>query len=384
MEAGHTVSTWKSETFRQLLLVAGSLALALGLIEFPALINVIDYQRLEVGGIWDSLRFPKVADPELINHWPPHAHYRGSGFGGIAETLYRIPASERTLFRWDLRFDQMGFRNEADLNSADTIVIGDSMVEGDSVSNNEVATSVLQRLEGKTVANLAQLGYGPQQELICLKRYGLPLRPHTVIWVFSETTDLGDFIGYRRMLLPPPNRWNLFLQRSFSRLAYRQVRRIFAPRKPPGIECSGEIPAPGGRATRVYFEKRFHPLTGAELRAIDGTAGILAEAFRRPRGSLSPGLRARQVQGLPRSLPVPSGIRMRPLDRERPAGTSAKRGSIHCSRDWLRGFDRPSRGSRQRRLAAVLFRRRSLVPGGAQDCRPDDLYVPGPGFPVNR
>jgi hypothetical protein len=261
--------------------VAGSLVFGFGLIEFPALINVIDYRGIWAGGIWGSLRFPQAPDPELINRWPPHTHYRGSASGGMAETFYRIPPSEQTLFRWDLHFDRMGFRNEADLSSADTIVIGDSAVEGDSVSNNEVVTSVLQDLDrGKTVANLSQLSYGPQQEMIVLRRYGLPLRPRTVVWVFSETTDLGDFMRYQLMVTRPPNFWRSFLDRSFLRLAYQQVRGLFNPPKPLGIEYSGEIQAPGGRVTRVYFEKRAHPLTSEESRALDGTARILAEARR--------------------------------------------------------------------------------------------------------
>jgi len=274
------LSIWKSETFRRFLLVAGTLTLAWGLVEFPALINIFDYEALEYGGVWGNLRFIRVADPELTHLEPPHAHYSGSGFGGDAETVYRIPASERTLYRWDLRYDRIGFRNDADLSSADTIVVGDSMVEGMTVSNSDVVTSVLQRLEGKTVANLAQYGYGPQQEMIVLKRYGLPLRPHTVVWVFSESSDLADFIGYRRMMLHPPNSWNFFLQRSFSRLAFRQVTRFFAPPKPLGIKRSGEIQEPGGKTTKVYFTNPAHPLTGEELGAVEGTAGILAEARR--------------------------------------------------------------------------------------------------------
>jgi hypothetical protein len=275
------VSILKSETIRRFLLVAGSLVFAYSLIEFPALINVIDYRAIWAGGIWGSLRFPQTADPELINRWPPHAHYRGSASGGMAETFYRVPPSERTLFRWDLQFDRMGFRNEADLSSADTIVIGDSVVEGDSVSNNEVVTSVLQGLDGgKTVANLSRLGYGPQQEMIVLQRYGLPLRPHTVVWVFSEATDLADFMRYRPTSTQPPNYWHSFLERSFLRLTYHQVRGLFNAAKPSGVEYSGEIQVPGGRVTRVYFEKPAHHLTSEEFRALDGIARILAEARR--------------------------------------------------------------------------------------------------------
>lgn len=274
------LSRFNSETAVRLLLVAGTLFLALSLIELPAFIGVIDYGRFEVGGIWGNLSSRRIADPELVTLWPPHAHESGSTFGGRAETYYRIPASERTLFRWDIRIDQMGFRNATDLKSADTIVIGDSMVEGDSVPDDEVVTSLMQRLEGKTVANLGQLGYGPQQEMIVLKRYGLPLRPGAVVWVFSEGTDLGDFTFYIRRTLHPPSFWTSFWKRSFSRLAYHQARGLVAPRKPLGIEYSGAVQMPDGKAMRMYFDTWIHPLTGEEVRAIDGTARVLAEARR--------------------------------------------------------------------------------------------------------
>jgi hypothetical protein len=49
-----------------------------------------------------------------------------------------------------LHCDRIGFRNQADLSGAGTVVSGDSMGEDITVSNNEVVTSVLQGLEGKT------------------------------------------------------------------------------------------------------------------------------------------------------------------------------------------------------------------------------------------
>jgi len=102
-----------------------------------------------------------------------------------------------TLFRWDVRYDHNGFRNQTDLKSADIVVIGDSFVEGLTVSDAQLVTSLLAHLQGKVVANLGQSTYGPQQELIVLKRYGLPLRPRTVVWMFFEGNDLADVITYR-------------------------------------------------------------------------------------------------------------------------------------------------------------------------------------------
>ena len=40
--------------------------------------------------------------------------------------------------------------------------------------------------------NLARGAYGPQQELIVLKRYGLAYEPRFVVWQLFEGNDLVD------------------------------------------------------------------------------------------------------------------------------------------------------------------------------------------------
>src|ERR1017187_8116349 len=150
----------KSENFRRCLLVAASLIFTWTLIEFPAMINLVDYEFLESSGVFGDLRFHRVPDPELTHLEPPHARYRGSSaMGGSFEGLYEIPPSAAGVYRWDLQYDRNGFRNDTDLEAADLAVVGDSMPEGMTVSSTEVVTSVLQRLQGKVVANLGQFGF---------------------------------------------------------------------------------------------------------------------------------------------------------------------------------------------------------------------------------
>jgi hypothetical protein len=47
-----------------------------------------------------------------------------------------------------------------------------------------------------SVANLGQSGYGPQQELAVLKRYGCPPYDRNTSWVFYEGNDLLDVQEY--------------------------------------------------------------------------------------------------------------------------------------------------------------------------------------------
>ena len=45
---------------------------------------------------------------------------------------------------------------------------------------------------GLSAVNLARGAYGPQQELIVLKRYGLAYKPRVVVWQLFEGNDLHD------------------------------------------------------------------------------------------------------------------------------------------------------------------------------------------------
>ena len=130
--------------------------------------------------------------PGVDSHCPTSYSPRRFGPGGSALLYYRIPQSDLTRFRWDVTRDANGFRNATDLKSADIAVIGDSFVEGMAVPYEKTMTSILARLQGKVAANLGQPGYGLQQELIVLKRYGVPLQPRTLIWMFYEGNDLSD------------------------------------------------------------------------------------------------------------------------------------------------------------------------------------------------
>lgn len=271
---------WKSEAFLRILLILGSVIFAWAMVELPAFFNVLDYQALQLSGAWSSVRFIRIPDAELLYREPPHARHVGSAIGGDFPAGYRVPLSSQTRYQWDLTYDQNGFRNDTDLKSAGMVVIGDSMVEGMTVPHDRLTTTLLERSENQPVANFGQYGYGPGQELVALKRYALPLHPRIVIWVFFEGNDLDDLAGYRRAIAHPQSFWDRFVQRSFTRVVYRGVSRFFAPAKPLGVTRSGVIQRPGETPVTVYFTFTAHPLTGNDLKAVDGTAGIIAEAYK--------------------------------------------------------------------------------------------------------
>jgi hypothetical protein len=261
---------------RRILLVVVSFVFTLFLIEFPALVNIVDYKMI-LGSTWENL---DISDPELLQIHRPHAHSSGVMRGGNISLFYRLPPSDLTLFRWDEKYDRNGFRNDLDLKSADMVVIGDSFVEGQTVPKPGLTTSLLARMRGEVVANLGQKGYGPQQELVVLKRYGLPLQPRTVVWMFFEGNDLMDVIGYRNAIGNQSNLWQNFVRRSFTRSAIRLVvRRFFTPAATrPGVKRSGVIQGQGKTLT-IYFLRPSVALTGGELSALDETTRIIATGY---------------------------------------------------------------------------------------------------------
>jgi hypothetical protein len=268
------IRIFKSEYIRRPLLLLASVILTLSLIEFPAFINVLDYR--EIFGLnfaWWPIN--NVKDPELIHIRRPYAHFSGETRGGGATKYHRIPPSDMTFYRWDVKCDRNGFRNPVGLKSADIAMIGDSFIEGLTVADNELVSSRLAHLQGQVVANLGQSAYGPQQELIVLKRYGLPLRPRTVLWMFSEGTDLKDVVYYDRVMYHPPNFWQAFLDRSLTKIVRNRLR---TPPKFPGVSCAGVFQASGGKTVTLYFTTRALPFSKQDLDAIDETTRIIADA----------------------------------------------------------------------------------------------------------
>ena len=265
----------KSRFALRFLLVIVSLMLAVSLIELPAVLNIVDYREI-LGSNFAWWPINNVKDPELIHIRRPYVHFSGATRGGGITAGFLIPPSDMTAYQWDDKYDHNGFRNDVDLTRSDIIVLGDSMVEGMTVPTPQLTTSLLAHLQNRVVANLGQSAYGPQQELIVLKRYGLPLRPSAVIWMFSETTDLKDVVNYDRTINDPPDALHAFWARSFTKIAYV---RLFHGSKRPGINRAGVIHT-SAKTVNVYFPYSSHPLSKADLGAIDETARILTDAQR--------------------------------------------------------------------------------------------------------
>jgi lysophospholipase L1-like esterase len=218
----------RDEIRNQFVLMTLSLGVALLLAELPAWLKLIDYRKtFSISGSlpWEQIGY--LPDLELLAKPEPH-HSVKMLFtrGNIGEALCLPP---RQAEPFELRYDENGFRNEEDLTNADIAVIGDSYVESPMMPGSMLATTLLAGLTRKTVANLGQSGYGPQQELAVFKRYALPLHPKSVVWVFYEGNDLLDAHEYADRVSFLNSNWSSMdrvWDRSFTRNSLYWMTRV--------------------------------------------------------------------------------------------------------------------------------------------------------------
>jgi hypothetical protein len=272
-----------SDILRNLLLSCAGIFLALLLVEIPAMLNVVDYRSIT----WLS---PDRFDPELRTIHRPYSLVHGAAMGGLAATMYRIPRSEMLPYEWDVKYDAHGFRNSTDLERADIVVVGGSFVEGMTVPSASLMTNLLSQETGTAVANLGQNNFAPQQDLIALRKYGLPLRPRTVIWMYTDFNDLRMVLFYRGAAARPSSPWEGFRDRSFSSFAWGKLAPYFAIHcpasrfrncaPPDGELRSGVVPDAQGKLVRVYFTHPPVPMDQIRLLALGYMRATFAEAYK--------------------------------------------------------------------------------------------------------
>jgi hypothetical protein len=177
-----------------------------------------------------------VPDPELVWKRAPGLAWRGRKTPFCDEVAYRT--------------DENGFRNPPGLRRADVVVIGDSVTEAGEVDEGRTFVRRAAAALGLTAVNLGTSGYGPQQELAVLKRYGLAYQPRLVVWQLTEWNDLIDAQAYRTRHEPlartlPP--WaTLYAQHS-------PVMRLASAVLPGRLPNTVEFRRSDGRVEKLMF-----------------------------------------------------------------------------------------------------------------------------------
>jgi hypothetical protein len=259
-----------------------ALTLALGVLELVSAVGLIDFRAvLAVAEPDPCNNANNVRDPELLHIHKPYLKRVGATRGDIALALHLTSAR---LYPYTVTYDRNGFRNACDLSAAEVVVLGDSFVEGGLVAVADLTTTTLGRFLGRTVANLGQSAYGPQQELVVLKRYATSMHPRLCIWTFYEGNDLNDVERYEQLrhgngqTTVRSTSW----ERSFARNALlalaERLGRGLTP-EPAEQAPQGTFQSEDGRRVRLLFPDRGAQHPRRERAALDKVLSVLSAAM---------------------------------------------------------------------------------------------------------
>lgn len=274
-----------------------SLLFVIALIELPAWLRLIDYRLIIAPPEstlftqlkpWENPR--NQLDPELLHIHRPGQQFVGTTPGDLVNWL-GIATDRR--YAVNVQYDSHGFRNDHPITQAPVVAIGDSFLEAGLVGGAEVFTTRLARQLGVEVANLGQGGYGPQQELIVLKRYGMPLKPKIVLWFFFEGNDLLDAQRYQDSIRnwdATVNQMRGFPEDSFTRSALLALSGLLTPApKQDSPEAQKRIcwvkNGTDDSLEKMYLDYDGAPLSASDLTSLDTTESQVLQAQKLVSGS---------------------------------------------------------------------------------------------------
>ena len=168
----------------------------------------------------------------------------------VGEASYHVQTS-------DLGLGGPGFRDAQVQPPVYGVAIGDSFTYGLGVDEPETWVAQLQARLGKEVVNLGQPGVGPVREARIYQRYGRPLQPQVVLWMFfpNDLEDAMVFNGFGRGEKSQPD----------------LLDRIFAALR-PWSRLALVVEFSLGRGPFVWAE-------GFELHSVDGQPMIFQPDF---------------------------------------------------------------------------------------------------------
>jgi hypothetical protein len=136
-----------------------------------------------------SVRVSPNFYPKVIKYYFRDEEYQHLGLRPDQDLGYVY--TDRAGETMSLGYPDIGFRDDGIASETDIVVIGDSFTACVGVEIQECWVEIIEKKTSRDFANLGVLDYGPQQELQMLERYGLPLKPKVILWVFFAN-DVND------------------------------------------------------------------------------------------------------------------------------------------------------------------------------------------------
>ena len=99
-------------------------------------------------------------------------------------------------YSWRHRADGLGFRNPPGLEDRSLLLLGDSLIYGHGVEEEQTVAHVLRARHGRPAYNMARQGDCLYQQYVLLRLYRDELAPRTVV-IFVFLNDFADLLSYR-------------------------------------------------------------------------------------------------------------------------------------------------------------------------------------------
>lgn len=150
---------------------------------------------MELIGLCGIISYPQVfghKTHQLGTTPQPMANLRGQGYQDLAHTwgypTRAIPYHYQT--------DRRGYRHSADRADADIYMVGDSILVAALLPFEKTVTGLLEQSLNRTIANIALVAIGPQQERDLFLEADLPLKNRLVLHYIFEGNDLLDSAAF--------------------------------------------------------------------------------------------------------------------------------------------------------------------------------------------
>ena len=172
---------------------------------------------------------------------------------GVSWRRY-VPSVNRII---DYRTDENGFRNPPLTQHADIVFIGDSYTEAATVAEDDTFVRRVGQLTGLSVVNLGRGAYGPSQEQIVLRRYGLSYEPRVIVWQLFEGNDLVDAEVFNKWKQNPHVPTKSLKDRYFKNSLLSQLLTNTRSRERNGPTAT--LRYPDGTIIRSKVRNRYNP-----------------------------------------------------------------------------------------------------------------------------
>ncbi len=207
----------------------------IGLVDFRPLIS-----KHGVGKVFGS----EKPDKRLRYAGKPKYTFNGVAFQNMSY-LYGVKTDPIT---FNIQTDGFGLRNPSGKHNPKILLLGDSQIYAGLVPIENTLTERIEAILKKTAMNVAEPGYGPEEELIRLETTEIDMKGCVVLQFIYEGNDLGDNKHWRQWL-----RRRIKSEWPYSGLMKNLLSFLHSPKPNVSERRYGTLKSRVADASKIYF-----------------------------------------------------------------------------------------------------------------------------------